>query len=474
MATPSEEKRAPGTLRSCETTGVAELRPPTLCDFDEMARLVNEALIAQEGRLAAERYHRLQELLHTQTTVPRIYRHYQRAMVEALGAYLGAPIDRERVLLPDSAIASTTTPSFQWQRMPNLDPDHPARIVARHFHQHCRDTYADSGAVIYRGYVVDAEEGASLGSRRDVFYAPWAPAQSNMASSTKSIGALATFCFLDDTKQLNLLDIPIVDYLDWPVWKSNEHASKITLRHLMTHTSGLPGTRRFKQFNLDGDDQFGGYEDLHEAIRKIDLVKGHTTPLRPPGEVVDYSNPGSQAVATVLTELVKRAGHQSLESFVTTRIIERLGMQRTILDIFAPGEPCFYGGIHSTALDFARVGLMLLQRGMWQGAQFLSAPALKEMLSSPIYKIPKASPEISHLWWLKSEFNKEQPAYPCFCSLGYRNSSMHVFPALELIFVRTRGFNHPVGVKAQNPDNPQADLSHIPVVLAQKYGKALR
>jgi CubicO group peptidase (beta-lactamase class C family) len=295
-----------------------------------------------------------------------------------------------------------------------------------------------------------------------------------MASSTKSIGALATFCFLDDTNQLELLDSPIVEYLDWSAWKRDPHAAKITLRHLMTHTSGLPGNEAFKQFKLDGDNQFGGNEDLHEALRQLNLVKGGSTSLQAPGGNCDYSNPGSQAVATVLSELVKRAGYQSLESFVTSRIIERLGMERTSLDIFSPGEPCFYGGIHSTALDFARVGLMLMQGGTWQGTTFLSPEALREMLRSPIDIIPHASPGVSHLWWLKVKLNEQQLAYPCFCSLGYRNSSMHIFPALDLIFVRTRGFNHPVGIQAQTPDNVGADLSHIPVVLANTYGNALR
>jgi CubicO group peptidase (beta-lactamase class C family) len=474
MVTPSEDKRASDPLRPTETAGSGQLTSPALSAFDERARLVHEALVGQNRELAAKRYQELQELVRTQVPVSRLDLQYQRAIVEALGASLGVRIDRELVLPPNSSVASTPNSSFQWQRMHAPDLDHPARIIASKFHQHCRDTYADSGVVIYRGRVVDTEVGASPGTRQDVFYAPWAPAQSNMASSTKSIGALATFCFLGDAKQLSLLDAPIVEYLDWPVWKSHPHAAKITLRHLMTHTSGLPGNGAFKQFKLDGDNQFGGHEDLHEAIRRIDLVKGHETPLQPPGMIVDYSNPGSQAVATVLSELVRRAGYQSLESFVTSRIIKRLGMERTTLDIFTPGEPCFYGGIHSTALDFARVGLMLMQRGTWQGAQFLSPEALREMLRSPINKIPKASPGISHLWWLKSEFNEQQLAYSCFCSLGYRNSSMHVFPALDLIFVRTRGFNHPVGIQAQTPDNVGADLSDIPVVLANTYGNALR
>lgn len=474
MVTPSEDKKASCTVRPSKSAGSGQLTSPINCVFDRKAYLVHEALIGQNRALAAERYHELKELVATQAAVSRLDLQYQRAIIEALGVSLGIHIDRERVLPSNSAIASTPTSAFQWQRMHTPDLDHPARVIASKFHQHCRDTYADSCVVIYRGRVVDTEIDASPGMRQDVFYAPWAPAQSNMSSSTKSIGALATFCLLDETKQFELLDIPIVDYLDWPVWKSHPHAAKITLRHLMTHTSGLPGHEAFKPFKLDGDNQFGGHEDLHESIRRIDLVKGQETLLQPPGKIVDYSNPGSQAVATVLSELVKRAGYQSLESFVTSRIIERLGMERTTLDIFTPGEPCFYGGIHSTALDFARVGLMLMQRGTWLETQFLSPEALREMLRSPIDIIPHASPGISHLWWLKLQLNKQRLAYPCFCSLGYRNSSMHVFPALDLIFVRTRGLNYPVGIQAHPPDNVGADLSDIPVVLANTYGNALR
>jgi CubicO group peptidase (beta-lactamase class C family) len=193
---------------------------------------------------------------------------------------------------------------------------------------------------------------------------------------------------------------------------------------------------------IDGDNQFGGYDDINEAIRKLDLVENQSTPTNPPGTIHDYSNPGAQAAtAAVLSELLKQEDpRQTLLAYVQERIFDKLGMTETDLDIFQPGEPCLYGGIQSTALDFARVGLMILNGGKWDGSQCISEDAMKIMLGCPDVVKNLSQTDQAHLWWLPKDLTSA-PRY--YAALGFRDSNMHVFPDHGLIFVRLQSFNFP-------------------------------
>jgi CubicO group peptidase (beta-lactamase class C family) len=371
----------------------------------------------------------------------------QKIYQSALAALKASPNHDSQLPTHNAAAAE-----FVWERAQGLKLGCPVQKIADEFIRACEITCADSAVVIYNGQVVATTEA------RDVYAAPWCPARSQLASSSKSIGALALFCFLDDkfrnkgfsgkglADELNeFLDTPIVNYVDWPKWNSDPHAQKITLRHVLTHTSGLPGNEAFKGLQpsgIDGDNQFGGYDDINEAIRQLDLVENlvenQKTPTIEPGTVYDYSNPGAQVAAAVLSELLKQQDPtQTLVAYVQERIFNKLGMTETDLDIFKPGEPCLYGGIQSTALDLGRIGLMILNGGKWGGRQFISEDAMKIMLGCPdVVKLKRT--DQAHLWWLPKDLTSD-PLY--YAALGYRDSNMHVFPNHGLIFVRLQSFN---------------------------------
>jgi hypothetical protein len=376
---------------------------------------------------------------------------HQSTWVSGLAALKGKPNHQSQLPTHNAAAAG-----FVWERA-QLEPGCPVQKIADEFIRACEITGADSAVVIYKGKVVATRDqpGDQLENMRDVYVAPWCPARSQLASSSKSIGALALFCFLDDkfrgeglsgeklTKKLNeFLDKPIVEHVNWPEWNKDDNAQKITLRHVLTHTSGLPGNEFFKPHEpngITGDHQFGGYNDINEAIRKLDLVENQ--PTKVPGKVYDYSNPGAQVAAAVLSDLLKQqCPSQTLETYVKERIFDKLGMTETDLDIFQSGEPRLYGGIQSTALDFARIGLMILNGGSWDGSQFISEDAMQAMLSCPDV-VKNLGSDQAHLWWLPKDLQYSDSHPRCYAAFGFRHSNMHIFPDHHLIFVRLQTYD---------------------------------
>ena len=118
----------------------------------------------------------------------------------------------------------------------------------------------------------------------------------DLASVTKPVVGLAVMALLEQGR-LTLTD-PIAEHL--PEYAGTDKAD-ITLWHLLTHTSGIPGQQPLFRRHKDR-------ESLLEALRKL--------PLRnPPGTQVAYSSPGFMILALVaevasglpLDELVRRS-----------------------------------------------------------------------------------------------------------------------------------------------------------------------
>ena len=182
----------------------------------------------------------------------------------------------------------------------------------------------------------------------------------------------------------------------------------ITIRHLLTHTSGLGYGAGYDRSTpiagLWGEFSFYGPSSTEEKIRKLAAL-----PL--------YFQPGSEwrysYASDVLGHLVEVVSGQSLGDFLRTRLFEPLGMANTGFYL-APGDanklaavyrrgakgalervdnplfrpsstpPTFAsggGGLISTAGDYLRFAQMLANKGELDGRRYL-APNTVELMTS--------------------------------------------------------------------------------------------
>ena len=142
-----------------------------------------------------------------------------------------------------------------------------------------------------------------------------------LGSVTKQFTA-ASILLLAERGKLNL-DAPIKAWFPDapPAW------DKITIRHLLTHSSGIPNLTSF-------DD----YEKLKTLPVTLDALIGRfrDKPLDfQPGEKWRYSNSGF----IVLTAIVEKASGQSYANFVTDNLFKPLGMADTGYDSHAAVIP---------------------------------------------------------------------------------------------------------------------------------------
>lgn len=106
------------------------------------------------------------------------------------------------------------------------------------------------------------------------------------------------------------LDIPVNNYLTEPLPTISDTAKPITLRHLLSHQSGIPASADFVP--LWGNDH---RKSLKEIVSEI-------IPIREPEKIYEYSNDGFVVAALVLEE---QTG-MSYGNYVNTYIFNPLGL----------------------------------------------------------------------------------------------------------------------------------------------------
>ncbi|MGC3971732.1 MAG: serine hydrolase domain-containing protein [Pirellulales bacterium] len=229
-----------------------------------------------------------------------------------------------------------------------------------------------------------------------------------IASQSKTLTAAAFMTLVDEGKVK--LDDPVDKYLPefTNIWAAVERDSKhmllerpkrkITVRHILSHSSGLPFKSTLETPTLDG-------VTLTVGSRSYAMM-----PLEyQPGEGYQYSNAGINAAGRII-EVVSGMPY---EKFMSERLFEPLGMNDTVirpskeqlrrlaksykpnaakdgleettigqltypLDL-ASRQPMPAGGYFSTADDIGRFCRMLLNEGTWEGKSILSKEAVGEI-----------------------------------------------------------------------------------------------
>jgi CubicO group peptidase (beta-lactamase class C family) len=127
----------------------------------------------------------------------------------------------------------------------------------------------------------------------------------NNFSTTKTMTALAAMVLID-RGELDL-DAPVAKY--WPAFKANGKRT-VKIRHLLAHTSGLPG--------------WSGKVTVEDVLDrdKSDRMLAAQAPWWPPGTAIGYQ---SITMGPLIGEVIRRISGQSLGRFFATHVAAPLG-----------------------------------------------------------------------------------------------------------------------------------------------------
>jgi CubicO group peptidase (beta-lactamase class C family) len=210
------------------------------------------------------------------------------------------------------------------------------------------------------------------------------------------------------------LDATVSSILPAPAFDTDPDKAAITVRHLLTMSSGLYGH---------------GWWDIDElAERGVPLVHGAlAAPLvGPPGWGFLYNNGASHVLSAVIGAV---AGAPTAE-VAAERLFQPLGIDRWRWPTDPQGLHWGCGDLQVSGRDLLKLGLLYLGGGRWDGRQIVDE-AFVGMATSPL--IAGGPPEFCGyglLWWVA---DRADP--PLFFAGGYGGQYVIVVPDLDLVAV---------------------------------------
>lgn len=180
----------------------------------------------------------------------------------------------------------------------------------------------------------------------------------DVRSVTKSVVSALTGIALA-RGDLRSLDDPVADYLDTLRPELDPDKGAITIRHLLTMTSGLEW------------DETGGFGSYVEWIRSGDPL-GFVLDrpfASPPGETFNYNS----AAVHLLGVVIEQATSMELPALAESTLFDPIGVSRSRWEPLADGSHNGGAGLDLRPRDLARFGQLFLQRGASGGRQIVPA-----------------------------------------------------------------------------------------------------
>jgi CubicO group peptidase (beta-lactamase class C family) len=172
-----------------------------------------------------------------------------------------------------------------------------------------------TAAIMVNGKVVYAEGFGMANREKSIPVTP--TTLFNIGSISKVYVATAIMQLVDDGKIS--LDRPVTDYL--PEFRmADDRYKRITVRMLLNHTSGIPGTEMSNSFGFEYDDKV-----KKETVRT--LSREHLK--HAPGAMAVYCNDGF----TLAEVIVERVSGGKYIDFLNKRIFKRLGLKNSGLSV---------------------------------------------------------------------------------------------------------------------------------------------
>ena len=260
----------------------------------------------------------------------------------------------------------------------------------------------------------------------------------DLASLTKVVGMTTAMMQLYEQGKISL-DAPLQRYI--PEWQG-PHKELVTIRHLITHTSGLPAFKPYDQQTHDPD-----------SLAKLMF----TTPLDTlPGVRMVYSDIG----AYMLGRLVERMSGETLDQYVLNHVFRPLAMNETMyrppaslkpriapteIDPIRGGkvwgvvhdERAYYlggvsahAGIFSSAHDLARFARMYLNNGTLDGGHIIKPETIALFTTRQVqdralgWQKPDGSNSAGHLMSERA-----------FGHTGFTGTSIWIDPARDVFVI---------------------------------------
>jgi CubicO group peptidase (beta-lactamase class C family) len=187
----------------------------------------------------------------------------------------------------------------------------------------------------------------------------------------------------------------------------------MTLEDLLTMSSGLE-CRDSYLYRWRGMNEMRRSDDWVQYMLDLPMAE-------PPGTRFEYCNGGSFLLSAII--------HETTGMSAQDYAMENLFGPLDIKDIYWPSNPegisIGWGEMHLKPHDMAKIGMLYLNQGKWEGMQVI--PAAWVEASTRMHLPATLSDGYGYQWWV------DEGGY--FMALGYQGQFIYVVPEVELVVV---------------------------------------
>ena len=236
-------------------------------------------------------------------------------------------------------------------------------------------------------------------------------------------------------------EVKIGDYLRPLLSIADSAKANIRLRDVLSMTSGLSGN------DLPVVSE---YNSWYNAPNQVEYTL--TRPLvNPPGEVFGYNTGASHLTSVILTQ----ATGVSSAQFAAQYLFDPLGIAEHVWGTDKQGFSNGGAALSLTPHDMLRIGVVCLNRGMFNGVRIVSEQWIDKATMSRVSTsgVIPFGPDYGYLWWVGSS-----TSHRYFFANGYGGQFIVVVPALKLVIVATNTWSQVTGDTAGQQWNSTLDL----------------
>ena len=247
-----------------------------------------------------------------------------------------------------------------------------------------------------------------------------------MRSASKSVTSLLIGIAID-RKLIAGVDEPVLKFFPDTASVKQEGGDAITLRHLLTMSSGIKWDEARGWTDPKNDEPHLGFEP-----DPIGYVLSRSV-AAPPDVLWTYNGGGTD----LLGNIIERVSKKSLEAFAREALFQPLGITDVEWKTYAKnGKIAAAAGLRLRPRDAAKIGQLVLNRGHWKDQQVVSADWIAQSITPRFQAVGFFGGTLfyGYQWWMGRSLagGKEIKWIGAF---GWGGQRIFIVPELDLVMM---------------------------------------
>jgi CubicO group peptidase (beta-lactamase class C family) len=250
------------------------------------------------------------------------------------------------------------------------------------------------------------------------WWAPYSAGRPHLLYSLSKSFTSTAAAFAQAEGLLDLDDTVISHFPEFAADITDPRSRSMRVRHVASMSSGHARETLGEALGRDPEEPVRGF-----------LL---TPPDRDPGTIFAYNQPCTYTLASI----VQRNAGMSLTRYLRPRLFDPLGIGHVGWHTFPPGREQGFSGLHARTEDIAKLGLLYLQQGQWEGTQLIPKEWVTEATSVQVSNAGNTTPDwqqgYGFQFWMSRHGYRGDGAFGQFCVILPEQDAVIVTTAYAL------------------------------------------